>query len=177
MTSVDARTRNGTAPDTTEPLSSRSKRGAPLIVGAALILLLIQPIGSLPPRGWIPITIGLSYVVAGLLSGRRGILLAPGIVVAAWGVAPMSTNYGYDFNGMFYLCLGTGLLIAAILARRGWHEITAMSLALPVLLIGGVMAIAPLVGQWLTTVLAVALAAWGLWLMRPQPAEDRVATG
>jgi uncharacterized membrane protein len=50
-----------------------------------------------------------------------------------------------------------------------------MSLALPVLFIGGVMAIAPFVGQWLTTVLAVPLVAWGLWQMRPQRADRRVA--
>lgn len=166
-----------TRPDTgatagTEPFSSRLLRGAPLIVGAALILFLLEPIGSLPLKGWVPIIIGLSYVAAGLLSGRRGVLLAPGVVIAAWGIAPMSTNYGYDFNGMFYLCLGTGLLIAALLAERGWHRITPMSLALPVLFIGGTMAIAPHVGTWLTTILAVLLVGWGLFEMRPQPADD-----
>lgn len=169
MTSVDARPGvQRTAPATEAvPLSVRARMAVPLIVGAALILLLLQPVGSLPLRGWVPIIIGLSYVAAGLLSGRRGQLVAPGLIVAAWGLAPMSVNYGYEFNGMFYLTLGTGLLLAALLAERGWH-IPPMSLAIPVLFIGGTMAIAPLVSDGLTTVLAVLLVGWALWELRPQ---------
>jgi hypothetical protein len=144
-------------------------------VGAAAILVLLQPIGTLPLRGYIPIMIGLAYVAAGLLSGRSGQLLAPGIVIGVWGIAPMTTNYFDEFNGMFYLTLATGLLIAAFLAERGWTQITPMSLALPVLFIGGTMAIAPFVGQWLTTILAVLLVGWALWEMRPQT-DDRSAT-
>ena len=174
MTSLDARTRDDARVGGKEPRSSRLLRGGPLIVGAAAILLLLKPVGPLPLKGWVPILIGLSYVASGLLSGRRGLLLAPGIVIAVWGIAPMSTNYGYDFNGMFYLTLGTGLLVAALLAERGWHRITPMSLALPVLFIGGTMAVAPHVGTWLTTILAVLLVAWALWEMRPQE-DDRGA--
>jgi len=177
MTSTDVR-RNETSPGAgPESLSSRLRRGGPLIVGAALILVLLQPVGNLPLRGWIPVLIGLSYVASGLLSGRRGLLLGPGIVIAVWGLAPMTVQYtGNEFNGMFYVTLGTGLLIAAVLAARGWTRITPMSLALPVLFIGGTMAIAPHVGQWLTTILAVLLVAWALWEMRPQPADTGATT-
>jgi hypothetical protein len=169
MTSVDARTR---APATARseqpvPLSVRARMAVPLLIGAALVLLLLEPIGSLPVRGWVPIIIGLSYVAAGLLSGRRGLLVAPGLVIAVWGIAPMSVNYGYEFNGMFYLTLGTGLLAAALLAERGWH-IPPMSLALPVLFMGAVMAIAPRAGDSLTTILAVLLVGWALWELRPR---------
>ncbi len=86
MTSLDARTRDTTTTTdspSAEPFSSRARRGGPLLVGAAAILLLLEPIGSLPLRGWVPILIGLSYIAAGLLSGRRGLLLGPGIVLAA----------------------------------------------------------------------------------------------
>ena len=176
MTSVTTRPESTGTADHLEPMSSRLRRAGPLFVGAALILLLLEPIGGLPLKGWVPILIGLSYVAAGLLSGRRGVLLGPGIVLAAWGVAPMSTNYGTDFPGMFYLCLGTGLLIAALLAQRGWHRITPMSLAIPVLFIGGIMALAPQVGQWLTTILAVLLVAWALVELRPQPAQESTPT-
>lgn len=34
---------------------------------------------------------------------------------------------------MLYLTLGTGLLLAAILAQKSWHRITPIRLALPVL--------------------------------------------
>ena len=183
MTSVDARGRtenpsvgDGTTPRTPEPLSSRFARGGPLIIGAALVLLLLEPIGPLPLKGWVPILIGVAYIASGLLSGRRGLLLGPGIVLAGWGVAPMSTNYGGDFPGMFYLTLGTGLLIAAVLAQRGWDRITPMSLALPVLFIGGTMFVAPLVGSWLTTILAVLLVGWGLWEMRPQASREHATS-
>ncbi len=179
MTSLDAR--HGTDPDTaretTEPMSSRLRRAVPLFVGAALVLVLLKPVGDLPLKGWVPILIGLSYVAAGLLSGRRGLLLGPGIVLAAWGVAPMTTNYAKEFPGMFYLCLGSGLLIAALLAQRGWYRITPMSLAIPVLFIGGTMFVSKYAGDALTTILAVLLVAWGLWELRPRSAHDgRVAT-
>lgn len=176
MTSVETRPQTSGSSGT-EPLSSRLRRAVPLFVGAALVLLLLKPIGSLPLRGWVPVLIGLSYVASGLLSGRRGLLLAPGIVIAVWGLAPMTVQYtGEEFGGMFYLTLGTGLLIAALLAEKGWSRITPMSLALPVLFIGGTMAIAPHVGRWLTTILAVLLAAWGLFELRPQKADDGTRT-
>ena len=155
-----------------EPMSSRLRRGVPLIVGAVAILLLLQPIGGLPLKGWVPILSGLTFIAAGLIGGRRGPLVGPGIVLAAWGVAPLSTNYDTDFPGMFYLCLGTGLLIAAFLAERGWHGITPMSLAIPVLFIGGVMFIAPRVDPYLTSVLAVIIVGYAVWEMRSQRGTD-----
>jgi hypothetical protein len=173
MTSVTTRSSSSHHAGVVEPLSSRLRRAVPLFVGAALVLFLLKPIGELPLRGWVPLLIGLSYVASGLLSGRRGLLLAPGIVIATWGLAPLTVQYtGQEFGGMFYLTLGTGLLIAALLAERGWHRITPMSLALPVLFIGGTMAIAPHVGTWLTAVLAALLVGWGLVELRPQPAEE-----
>lgn len=174
MTSVDARTRHDNATSSgAEALSARLTRGGPLVAGAALVLLLLEPIGPLPLKGWVPVLTGLTFVVAGLLGGRRGRLIGPGIVLAAWGVAPLSTNYGTDFPGMFYLCLGTGLVIAAFLAERGLRGITPMSLAIPVLFIGGVMFLAPRVDPFLTTVLAVILVAYAVYEMRPQPAESK----
>lgn len=172
MTSVDPRHDSATSTGGAEPLSARVRRGAPLVAGAVVILLFLQPIGSLPLKGWVPILSGLTFVAAGLLGGRRGRLVGPGIVLAAWGVAPLSTNYGTDFPGMFYLCLGTGLLLAAFLSERGWRSITPMSLAIPVLFIGGVMFLAPRVDSALTTVLAVIFVAYALWEMRQQPATQ-----
>lgn len=171
MTSTQTHPQSTTS-DGVEALSSRLRRSAPLFVGAALILVLLEPVGDLPLRGYIPMIIGLSYVAAGLLSGRRGLLLGPGIVLTFWGIAPMTTNYADEFPGMFYLCLGTGLFVAALLAERGWTRITPMSLAIPVLFIGATMFIAPEVGRWLTTVLAALLVLWGLYELRPQP-DDR----
>lgn len=169
MTTTDARPQAEgiTHPRRAVPLSVRARTAVPLVIGAALLVVLLQPVGSLPLRGWVPIITGLSYVVAGMLSGRHGLLVAPGIVIAIWGLAPMSTTYGYDFGGMFYLTLGTGLLVAALLAERGWR-IPPMSLALPVLFIGGTMTIAPLVGDALSAILAMLLTGWALWELRPQ---------
>lgn len=164
MTSVEARTRSSESTPAGRPaLALRLRTAAPLVVGALLVLVLIKPVGSLPTKGWVPVLVGLSYVASGLLSNRRGLLLAPGIILAAWGIAPMSTNYGYDFGGMFYLTLGSGLLIAAVLAQRGWYRITPMSLAIPVLFLGGVMALAPHLGRYLTSFLAVLLVGWAIW--------------
>ncbi len=154
---------------TTEPLATRLRRAVPLLVGAALLLLLLDPIGPLPLQGWVPVLIGLSYLASGLLSGRDGKLLGPGVVLTAWGVAPMTVLYAEVFPGLFYLCLGTGLLIAAVLAQRGWYRITPMSLALPVLFIGGTMFVAQFVDRGLSVVLAALLAGWALVELRPQP--------
>ena len=174
MTSLETRPRQSTTvPGDVEPMSSRLRRAVPLFVGAALVLFLLKPLGDLPLRGWVPVLIGLSYIASGLLSGRRGVLLAPGIVIAAWGIAPMTVQYaGEEFPGMFYLTLGTGLLIAALLAQRGFSRITPMSLALPVLFIGGTMYVAQYAKDSLTTVLAVLLVAWGLFELRPQRIDD-----
>lgn len=179
MTTTDARPQHDETArrQAAVPLSVRARAAVPLIVGAALLVVLLQPVGGLPLRGWVPIISGLSFVVAGLLSARRGRLLAPGLVIAIWGLAPMSTNYGYDFGGMFYLTLGTGLLVAALLAERGW-PIPPTSLALPVLFIGGTMTIAPLVGDALCAILATLLTGWALWELRPQsePAQRVTAS-
>ena len=51
-----------------------------------------------------------------------------------------------------------------------------MSLALPVLFIGGTMALAPRAGDSLTTVLAVLLVAWGLFELRPQSDRGQTVT-
>ena len=179
MSALDTRTvtQSPAAEGSIEPMSSRLRRVVPLLVGAALVLLLLKPIGSLPLQGWVPVLIGLSDAASGLLSGRSGVLLAPGVVIAAWGVAPLGALHGHTFPGMFYLCLGTGLLIAALLAQYGFSRITPMSLALPVLFIGGTMTVAEHAGTALTTGLAVLLAVYGLAQLRPVPAEPASGGG
>lgn len=178
MTSVETRPRTTGQHSGTEPVSARLRRAVPLFVGAAAVLVLLEPIGGLPLRGWVPVLIGLSYITAGLLSGRRGLLLGPGLVLASWGLAPMTVEYaGEEFPGMFYLTLGSGLFVAALLAQRGWYRITPMSLAIPVLFIGGTMYVAQYAKDALTTVLAVLLVAWGLFELRSQRLDDEgVAT-
>ncbi len=179
MTSLETRHRTAdTDHGGSEPMSSRLRRAVPLFVGAALVLLLLEPIGGLPLRGWVPVLIGLSYVAAGLLSGRGGVLLGPGVVLTAWGLAPMTVQYtGEEFPGMFHLCLGTGLLLAALLAQRGFSRITPMSLAIPVLFIGGTMLVNKYAGEALTSILAALLVAWGLFELRSRSDRDEhVAT-
>jgi len=80
MSALDTRTvtQSPAVEGSIEPMSSRLRRAVPLLVGAALVLLLLKPIGSLPLQGWVPVLIGLSYAASGLLSGRRGVLLPPG---------------------------------------------------------------------------------------------------
>lgn len=168
MTTVDAGPGTRHDAELLEPMSSRLRRAVPLAVGAVLVLVLLKPVGDLPLRGWVPVLTGLSFVAAGLLSGRDGRLLGPGVVLTAWGVAPMTVNYSEEFPGMFYLCLGTGLLVAALLARSGWHRITPMSLAIPVLFIGATMYLAQYADDYLTTGLAVLLLAYGAAQLRPE---------
>ncbi|MDQ3537500.1 MAG: hypothetical protein M3415_01685 [Actinomycetota bacterium] len=178
MSSVQERrqTSTATSPRTDlrpVPLSVRARRAVPLLIGAAGLLFLVQPIGSLPPKGWIPVFIGLAYLGAAALSGRAGSLWGPGIIIAGWGLAPMATNYYPEFPGQFYLVLGTALLVVALVGDR--LRISRMSIALPVLFIGGTMYIAQFVGadRYLTTVLAVLFGGWALWELRPQTEDAR----
>ena len=55
MTATETDRRTAAAHGAAEPLSSRARRAVPLIVGGLLVLVLLQPIGSLPLRGWVPV--------------------------------------------------------------------------------------------------------------------------
>jgi hypothetical protein len=67
------------------------RRGLVLLAGAAVIVLLVQPVGALPYY-WNPLIVGLAFVAAAAATGPRSPLWGAGLVVSAWGVAKVIEN-------------------------------------------------------------------------------------
>lgn len=146
-------------------------RGAVLLVGAALLLGLVRGAGL--RFYWVPLGLGLIYLVAAAVSRSRGTLWGPGWVLAAvglteglWFQANRSAD-SFEFAELTLLAAGTGAVVAAAMRALG-VLVTAMSLALAVLLVGAfnlaeAEAVPHVAGNiWLYTGL---LALWGVALL------------
>lgn len=156
------------------PVRARRARGIALIVGAALIAALIET--GILAFYWFPTLIGVTYLAAAAVSRSRGPLWGAGLVTTSVGLSialwlrdgrPVES---YQLLALSALGLGLGAVLAALLVElRGW-SITAMSIAMPVLLFGvfallDQQAVEPVAGQ--TWVYVALLAAWGGYELRP----------
>lgn len=146
-------------------------RGAVLLVGAALLLGLVR--GADLRFYWVPLALGLIYLVAAAICRSRGTLWGPGWVLAAvglteglWFHAHRSAD-SFEFAELTLLAAGTGAVVAAGMRAVG-VLVSAMSLALAVLLVGAfnlaeAQAVPHVAGNiWLYTGL---LALWGVALL------------
>ena len=137
--------RAGRLADGADPHGSASaggprRRGVVLVAGGLVLPLLVEPVGRLAQQ-WIPLLVGLAFVAAAALTGRRSPLWGPGLVVSAYGTAEVVTLFT-DVAGArawTVVAIGLGGLLAAGLGSRGW-AMSAASVASPVVFIG--------VGQW-----------------------------
>ncbi len=112
------------------------RRGIVLLIGAAVIAVLVKPIGPLDYY-WNPLLVGLAFTAAAALTGRRSPLWGAGLVVAFWGLSkviavPLSLSWGGPFSTAM---IGVGGLVAAYLASRGF-AVSPASVAAPVVFIG-----------------------------------------
>jgi hypothetical protein len=171
-----ATTTHGTA-DTAfadDDVNARRARGIALIVGALLIVALIET-GTIPFY-WFPTLTGLTYLAAAAAGRSRGTLWGPGFVVTGVGLAAAlwlrdgRTPDSFQFLALAVMALGLGGVLAALLTQVRGFSISAMSVAMPVLLFG-VFAlleqqmVSPFAGQ--TWVYAALLAVWGAYELRP----------
>jgi len=154
--------------------SARRARGIALIVGAVLIVALIET--ELIPFYWFPALTGLTYLAAAAAGRSRGTLWGPGFVITSVGLAAalwlrdgrMPDNF--QFLALAVMALGLGGVLAALLTQLKGFSISAMSIAMPVLLFG-VFAlleqqmVSPFAGQ--TWFYAALLAVWGAYELRP----------
>lgn len=116
---------------------ARRRSGAVLLVGAAFVSFVVAPGGS-AKLYWMPIILGVSYLLAGAVAGRRSLFWAAGLIVSSWGLAVLLLLRGTwttDFAGTAVTAIGVGLVLAALLPRVG-ISVSLASLAVPVLLIG-----------------------------------------
>ena len=165
-----------TADSSHHPVDTKARRvrGIALIAGALLILALIET-GTIPFY-WFPTLTGLTYLAAAAAGRSRGTLWGPGFVITSVGLAAAlwlrdgRMPDSFQFLALAVMALGLGGVLAALLAQARGFAISAMSIAMPVLLFG-VFAlleqqmVEPIAGQ--TWVYVALLVAWGLYELRP----------
>ena len=121
------------------PRRDNAIRGAVLLTGAVLLLVLVRGIGM--HFYWVPFVLGLTYLVAAALSRSREALWGPGWVLVAVGLTEglwFHTHRpadSFEFAELTLLAAGTGAVLAAAMRVVG-VQVSAMSLATAVLLTG-----------------------------------------
>jgi branched-chain amino acid transport system permease protein len=107
------------------------RRAAPLLVGAALLLLL--PLGAIEPRAWLTLT------VAGLAMGMLIFLVASGLTLIFGLMDVLNFAHGALFSWGAY----AGFTVAVVLdARRGWAAAPSVGLNALLLLLAVAAAVA-----------------------------------
>lgn len=144
-------------------MSTRRTQGAVLIGGGALLFLLVE-VGELRFE-WTPLLVGLSYLVAATLGGRRGSYWATACVITGWGAGvALLTETSIDIatDSGYLLAAGTGALVAAGLGRAGF-AVDALGIAACVFLAGALFALEPRIDALgMASTYAAALALVGL---------------
>jgi hypothetical protein len=157
-----------------DDVRARRARGLALIVGAALIVALVET--DVLAFYWFPALTGLTYLVAAAVGRSRGTLWAPGLIVTSVGLAAAlwlrdgRMADSFQFLALAVMALGLGGVLAGLLASLRGFAISAMSVAMPVLLFGAFalleqQAVQPFAGR--TWVYAALLALWGAYELRP----------
>ena len=115
-------------------------RGLALIVGAVVIAAVIES-GTLPYY-WFPALAGLTYLIAATAGrsqdafwGARFIITSVGLTAALW-LHDGRPAASFEFLALVAMALGLGGVIAAAFARLRGVTLSAMTIALPVLLFG-----------------------------------------
>lgn len=146
----------------------RHRSAIALLAGALAMELLIQQ--QAIRFYYTPFAVGLTYLTAAAVSGRKGALWAPGIITTFWGIAVLLGVHNVitiDGKRSYEIAAALGVLLALVLRY-------AIGLA------AGVVGIVVSVGvilvhnyahppSWLFhgITFAVLLGVWGLWELRP----------
>ena len=146
----------------------RHRAAVALLVGALLMELLIQQ--QTLRFYYTPLIIGLTYLAAGAVNGRRGALWAPGIVTTCWGVAVLlgvhnvTTTQGkltYEIAGAIGIAIALLLRFTIGLAAG----VSGLVVSFGIILLHDNADVPSWVFKGIT--FAVLLGAWGLWELRP----------
>jgi len=173
-------TRNSDTADTansstaTDDTSARRARGIALIVGALLIVALIET--EVIPFYWFPTLTGLTYLAAAAAGRSRGTLWAPGFIITSVGLAAAlwlrdgRMPDSFQFLALAVMALGLGGVLAGLLAQARGFSISAMSVSLSVLLFGVFALLEQQMVKYIageTYVYVALLVAWGAYELRP----------
>jgi hypothetical protein len=157
-----------------DDVNARRARGIALIVGALIILALIET--ELIPFYWFPALTGLTYLAAAAAGRSRGTLWGLGFVITSVGLAAAlwlrdgRMPDSFQFLALAVMALGLGGVLAALLTQVKGFSISAMSVALPVLLFGVFALLEQQMVRFVageSWVYVALLAVWGAYELRP----------
>lgn len=145
-------------------------RGLLLLIGALVVGLVIEPVGS-ANLYWMPLIIGVTYLVASAVGGSTGGLWIPGLMVSFWGLADvlvLSGTWHVDFASAAITGIGIGAVLSLGLARLGL-PVNPAAIAVNLLLIGLLELAEAQIGGALTKgwPWALLLVVGALWELRP----------
>lgn len=150
-------------------VEGRRRSGLALLAGALVMEFVIQQ--QVLRFYWTPLIVGLTYLAAAMVAGRRAALWAPGIVTTCWGISVLLGVHGaitIDSALSYEIAGAIGIVIA--LALRAAIGLAAGPIGLVVsfgVILLHTYAHAP---SWIFhgVTFAILLGVWGLWeLLRP----------
>lgn len=153
-------------------------RGLILLIGGLVVVLAVEPVGG-KKLYWMPLIIGLTYLISSAAGGRNGGLWVPGLMVTAWGIGTTTVLSGtihVDFAAATIFAIGIGAIAATALPRFGIRcnplAIAAIIAAIGLLELLEAQVGGALVDGWPW---GVFLAAGGLWELRPSVTRPAVS--
>jgi hypothetical protein len=130
------------------PPQQRLRQGAVLLAGGLVLALVL---GDEPRRFFfVPIGLGVVYLLAALAGGRRGSYWATALVLLGWGAAVVFVREArpdLDTAGLYLLGSGLGVVAGLLLARRGL-AVDPLGLGGTVVLAGAILTLAPQVAAF-----------------------------
>jgi hypothetical protein len=112
-------------------------RWLPVLAGALVVSLALRPVGSVAFY-FTPLVLGVTYLAAAAVVGRRATMWAPGFIITFWGIGvalEFSKTVHADFPSVAVTALGAGATVAALVGRVGIRT-EPLAIALSVLLAG-----------------------------------------
>ncbi len=127
------------------PPSLRIRQGLAMLAGAVVFALVV---GAAADRFYLtPLGLGLIYLAAAVLGGRRGGYWATTVVLLGWGAAVYWAQKGrpdLDLAGLYLAGAGLGVTVGAVLSRQGF-AVDPLGLGVTVALAGALLALS---AQW-----------------------------
>jgi hypothetical protein len=154
-------------------VTARRRRGAVLLLGAVVLVLLVGD-GRQLDFLWLPLVTGLVYLAAAVAGGLDGDLWGPALVVTGFG-AGVGLTVGGPLGGELFspvvlTAVGAGAVLAVLVPR-----VSGLSVASAVLLSGVFFLLSergPVELFRSVPLYGALLAAWGLWELRPSAARS-----